>query len=127
MDIYIYDLELTITALVAENTPCLISLGKLCMDNGYEYVWNSYSDKPYLQKPGGKKVYCEVQQRCPSITVTKAPHPSNTPEDIPGENSEALPDEEKEADKAPANGEVENQSRYLLKDIMEGDLQRNII
>ena len=69
VDIIIHELgNLKVTAMVVEDTPSLISLGKLCQEEGYDYVWKAHTDNPYLQKENGTKVYCQVIQNVPIIT-----------------------------------------------------------
>ena len=49
-----------------EDAPAVLSLGKLCSENGYNYVWRFGLD-PYLEK-GGLKVYCRHANNVPMIT-----------------------------------------------------------
>ena len=37
--VYVKDLEKFLTVKVLENTPAVLSLGKLCDENGYSYEW----------------------------------------------------------------------------------------
>jgi hypothetical protein len=55
-----------VTAIVMENAPAVLSLGKLCEENGYDYIWRS-GTKPYLQK-GGLRVICQEINNVPLIT-----------------------------------------------------------
>ena len=50
-----YDLQHmneTIHAMVLDNTPDLLSVGKRVLDKGYGYFWEPYSHKPVFLKPG---------------------------------------------------------------------------
>ena len=37
--IYVKELEIFLTIKVLENTPAILSFGKLCDENGYSYEW----------------------------------------------------------------------------------------
>ena len=39
--VYVYDLALFLTVQILEDTPAVLSLGKLCEDHGYSYEWTS--------------------------------------------------------------------------------------
>ena len=45
--VYVYDLDLFVTAQILEDTPVVLSLGKLCEDHGCSYEWTS-CQKPHL-------------------------------------------------------------------------------
>ena len=41
--VYVKELDFFLTMEVLENTPAVLSLGKLCDENGYSYEWNQWS------------------------------------------------------------------------------------
>ena len=45
--VYVKELEIFLTMKVLENTPAVLSLGKLCDENGYSYEWIN-GQKPHL-------------------------------------------------------------------------------
>ena len=45
--LYVKELDLFLTMKVLENTPAILSLGKLCDENGYSYEWIN-DQKPHL-------------------------------------------------------------------------------
>ena len=45
--VYVKELDIFLTVKVIENTPALLSLGKLCDENGYSYEWIN-GQKPHL-------------------------------------------------------------------------------
>ena len=49
--VYVKELEIFLTMKVLENTPAVLSLGKLCDKNGYSYEWIN-GQKPHLIKDG---------------------------------------------------------------------------
>jgi hypothetical protein len=67
VDVYVHDLDITVTALLVENSPPLLSLGKIVKDHKYKYIWDDFA-RPYLQRQGGKKIYCRPSQNVPLIT-----------------------------------------------------------
>ena len=50
---YVKELDLFVTVMLLEDTPAVLSLGKLCEDHGYDYHWTS-GQKPHLIKNGRK-------------------------------------------------------------------------
>ena len=45
--VYVKELDIFLTMEVLENTPAVLSLGKLCDENGYSYEWIN-GQKPHL-------------------------------------------------------------------------------
>ena len=69
--IYLPDLEETVTPRVCPTTPNVLSIGRRCMLDGYEFHWEKLSSKPYLVTPSGRKVTLSVQGYIPYL-VQKA-------------------------------------------------------
>ena len=53
---YVKELDIFLTMKVLENTPAVLSLGKLCDENGYSYEWIN-GQKPHLIKNGIRIIY----------------------------------------------------------------------
>ena len=51
LTVYVKELGIFLTMKVLENTPAVLSLGKLCDENGYSYEWIN-GQKPHLIKNG---------------------------------------------------------------------------
>ena len=49
--VYVKELDRFLTMKVLEDTPAVLSLGKLCDENGYSYEWIN-GQKPHLIKTG---------------------------------------------------------------------------
>ena len=49
--VYVKELNIFLTAKVLEDTPAVLSLGKLCDENGYSYEWIN-GQKSHLIKNG---------------------------------------------------------------------------
>ena len=47
--VYVKELDLFVTVMLLEDTPAVLSLGKLCEDHGYSYHW-TIGQKPHLIK-----------------------------------------------------------------------------
>ena len=59
------ELDLFVTAMLLEDTPAVLSLGKLCEDHGYTYAWTS-GQKPHLIK-NGRKIDCNTANYVPFV------------------------------------------------------------
>ena len=57
--VYVKELDIFLTMKVLDNTPAVLSLGKLCDENGYSYEWIN-GQKPHLIKDG-IRITCNTQ------------------------------------------------------------------
>ena len=57
--VYVKELDIFLTMKVLENTPAVLSLGKLCDENGYSYEWIN-GQKPHLMK-NGIRIICNTE------------------------------------------------------------------
>ena len=57
--VYVGELGMFLTMKVLENTPAVLSLGKLCDENGYSYEWIN-GQKPHLIKDG-IRIICNTE------------------------------------------------------------------
>ena len=62
---YVKELDLFLTKKVLENTPAVLSLGKLCDENGYPYEWIN-GQKPHLIK-NGIRIPCNTENFVPIV------------------------------------------------------------
>ena len=62
---YVRELNLFVTVMLLEDTPAVLSLGKLCEDHGYNYHWTS-GQKPHLIK-NGRKIDCNSANYVPIV------------------------------------------------------------
>ena len=51
--VYVKELEIFLTMQVLENTPAVLSLGKLCDENGYSYEWSMVKNHISLKTGSG--------------------------------------------------------------------------
>ena len=63
--VYVRELDLFVTVMLLENTPAVLSLGKLCEEFEYSYHWTS-GQKPHLIK-NGKKIHCDTPNHVPFV------------------------------------------------------------
>ena len=59
--IHVDELGIWVWALALDDTPAVLSLGKLCTENNFRYEWEP-SGSPYLQLADGPKIYLDVSQ-----------------------------------------------------------------
>ena len=63
--VYVKELDIFLTMKVLENTPTVLSLGKLCDENGYSYEWIN-GQKPHLIK-NGIRILCNTDNFVPIV------------------------------------------------------------
>ena len=80
---HVRELDLFVTVMLLEDTAAVLSLRKLCEDDGYTYHWTS-GQKPHLTK-NGKKINCKrsncvpfVVLPCLSTSFSTSPSPTSS-------------------------------------------------
>ena len=63
--VYVKELDILLTMKVLDNTPAVLSLGKLCDENGYSYEWIN-GQKPHLIKDGIRMI-CNTENFVPIV------------------------------------------------------------
>ena len=63
--VFVKELDIFLTMKVLENTPAVLSLGKLCDENGYSYEWIN-GQKPHLIK-NGIRILCNTENFVPIV------------------------------------------------------------
>ena len=63
--VYVKELDIFLTMKVLENTPAVLSLGKLCDENGYSYEWIN-GQEPHLIKDG-IRIICNTENFVPIV------------------------------------------------------------
>ena len=63
--VYVKELDIFLTMKVLENTPAVLSLGKLCDENGYSYEWIN-GQKTHLIK-NGIRIICNTENFVPIV------------------------------------------------------------
>ena len=62
---YVKELDIFLTMKVLADSPAVLSLGKLCDENGYSYEWIN-SEKPHLIK-NGIRIQCNTENFVPVV------------------------------------------------------------
>ena len=65
--VYVRELGVFFTMKVLENTPAVLSLGKLCDEHGYSYEWIN-GQKPHLIK-NGNRIQCNTKNFVPIVVL----------------------------------------------------------
>ena len=63
--VYVKELDIFLTMKVLDNTPAVLSLGKLCDESGYSYEW-IHGQKPHLIK-NGIRIPCNTENFVPIV------------------------------------------------------------
>ena len=79
--VYVRELDIFLTMKVLEDTPAVVSLGKLCDEHGYSYDWIN-AQKPHLIK-NGIRIQCNTENFVPIVvpglsTSSSSSFPSST-------------------------------------------------
>ena len=67
--VYVKELDIFLTMKVLDNTPAVLSLGKLCDENGYSFEWIN-GQKPHLIK-NGIRIQCNTENFVPIVVPSK--------------------------------------------------------
>ena len=63
--VYVRELDSFVAVMLLDNTPAVLSLGKLCEEVGCSYQWTS-GQKPHLIK-NAKKIHCDTSNHVPFV------------------------------------------------------------
>ena len=74
--VFVHDLNLFVTVQLLDQTPAVLSLGKLCKDHGYSYEWVS-GQKPQLTKDG-KTIICKTDNFVPLVVPGLSTNPESS-------------------------------------------------
>ena len=80
--VHVKELDIFLTMKVLENTPAVLSLGRLCDENGYSYEWIN-GQKPHLIK-NGIRIQCNTENFVPIVvpglsrSSSSGSHPSTS-------------------------------------------------
>ena len=74
--VHVKELDIFLTMKVLENTPAVLSLGKLCDENGYSYEWIN-GQKPHLIK-NGIRIQCNTENFVPIVVPGFSTSPSSS-------------------------------------------------
>ena len=83
--VFVKELEKFLTMKVLKNTPAVLSLGKLCDENGYSYEWIN-GQKPHLIK-NGIRIPCNTENFVPIVVPGLSNSSSGSDSTETGESS----------------------------------------
>ena len=63
----------TVTPLLLESCPAVLSVGRRCIEEGYEFRWKPYSRNPTFHLPDGTVINMEVDGYVPYIVEEPTP------------------------------------------------------
>ena len=78
--VYVKELDMFLTMKVLENTPTVLSLGKLCDENGFSYEWINGQNTHVINN--GTRIQCNTENFVPivvpglSTSSSSSSHPS---------------------------------------------------
>ena len=65
--VYVKELDLFVTVMLLEETPAVLSLGKLCEDHGFSYH-STTGQKPHVTK-NSKRINCNIANYAPFVVL----------------------------------------------------------
>ena len=74
--VYVKGLDIFVKVMFLEETPAVLSLGRLCEDHGYTYHWTS-GQKPHLIR-NGKRIDCKISNSVPFVVLGLSASSSST-------------------------------------------------
>ena len=80
--VYVKELDILLTMKVLEDTPAVLSLGKLCDEHGYSYDWIQ-GQKPHLIK-NGIRIQCNTENFVPIVVPGLS---TSSPSSLPSSTS----------------------------------------
>ena len=113
--VYVNELDLFVKEMLLEDTPAVLSLGKLCEDHEYNYHWTS-DQRPQLIK-NGRRIECNTAKYVPFVVpgLSTSPSSSSSPT-----SPTSIPQEAVIPTQHPASTRSESLSDRVPKDPSRG-------
>ena len=117
--VYVKELDIFFTMKVLENTPGVLSLGKLCDENGYSYEWIN-GQKPHLIK-NGIRIPCNTENFVPIVVpgLSSSSSGSSSTSKTPSRQESHSSSSSSASSSSPAVSEIQTRER---KDRTESDI-----
>ena len=116
--VYVRELDLFVTVMLLEDTPAVLSLGKLCEDHGHKYHWTR-GQKPLLIK-NGRKIDCNTANYAPFCVLGQSTSSSistsSSPTSPTSSSQESMTLTEQPASTTSENMSEEVQRNFFLMD-----------
>ena len=109
--VHVKELDIFLTMKVLENTPAVLSLGKLCDENGYSYEWIN-GQKPHLIKDG-IRIICNTVNFVPIVVpgLSSSSSGSSSALSTPMKQESRSSSSSSSSPSAPTVGEIPVQER----------------
>ena len=109
--VYVKELEIFLTMKVLENTPAVLSLGKLSDENGYSYEWIN-GQKPHLIK-NGIRIPCNTENFVPIVVpgLSSSSSGSSSTSKTPSRQESHSSSPSSTSSSSPTVSEIQNQER----------------
>ena len=117
--VYVKELDIFLTMKVLDNTPAVLSLGKLCDENGYSYEWIN-GQKPHLIKDG-IRIVCNTENFVPIVVpgLTSSSSTSSSTLRTPMRQESHSSSSSSSSPSSPTVGEIPVRER---KDVSNSDI-----
>ena len=109
--VYVKELDIFLTMKVLDNTPAVLSLGKLCDENGYSYEWIN-GQKPHLIK-NGIRIPCNTENFVPIVVpgLTSSSSGSSSTSKTPSRQESHSPSSSSTSSSSPTVSEIQTRER----------------
>ena len=117
--VYVKELDIFLTMKVLENTPAVLSLGKLCDENGYSYEWIN-GQKPHLIK-NGIRIICNTENFVPIVVpgLSSSSSGSSSTSKTPSRQESHCSSSSSRSSSSPTVSEIQTRER---RDRIESDI-----
>ena len=109
--VYVKELDIFLTMKVLENTPAVLSLGKLCDENGYSYEWIN-GQKPHFIK-NGIRILCSTENFVPIVVpgLSSSSSGSSSTSQTPSRQESHFSSSSSSSSSSPTVSEIQTQER----------------
>ena len=109
--VYVKELDIFLTMKVLENTPAVLSLGKVCDENGYSYEWIN-GQKPHLIK-NGIRMMCNTENFVPIVVpgLSSSSSGSSSTSKTPSRQGSHSSSSSSSSSSSPTVGEIQTRER----------------
>ena len=117
--VHVKELDIFLTMKVLENTPAVLSLGKLCDENGYSCEWIN-GQKPHL-KENGIRILCNTENFVPIVIpgLSSSSSGSSSTSRTPSRQESHCSSSSSSSSSSPTVSEIQTRER---RDRIESDI-----
>ena len=109
--VYVKELDIFLTMKVLDNTPAVLSLGKLCDENGYSYEWINGQKPPLIKN--GIRIPCNTENFVPIVVpgLSSSPSASSSTSKTPSRQESHSSSSSSTSSSSPTVSEVQTRER----------------